>query len=67
MVTIISLHLGRFAGSQVHAPSALRLLYSHNRKVPDALWSTKQIEITHLAQGHKHAGGSWAQTHNIDV
>ena len=36
------------------------------RQVPDALWSTKQIEITYLAQGHKHAGRSGARTHNID-
>ena len=39
---------------------------SHNRQVPDMLWSTKQIEIKYLAQGHKHAGRSRAQTHNID-
>ena len=31
------------------------------------LWSTKQIEIKHLARGHKHAGRSRAWTHNIDV
>ena len=30
----------------------------HNRQVPDALWSTKQIEIKYLAQGYKHAGRS---------
>ena len=38
----------------------------HNRQVPDTLWSTKQIEIKYLAQGHKHAGRSGARTHNID-
>ena len=36
------------------------------RQVPDTLWSTKQIEIKYLAQGHKHAGRSGARTHNID-
>ena len=38
----------------------------HNRQVPDTLWSTKQIQIKYLAQGHKHAGRSGARTHNID-
>ena len=37
-----------------------------NRQVPDALWSTKHIEIKYLAQGYKHAGSSGARTHNID-
>ena len=36
------------------------------RQVPDALWSTKQIEIKYLAQGQKHAGRCGAQTQNID-
>ena len=38
----------------------------HMRQVPDALWSTKLIEIQYLAQGHKHAGRCGAQTQNID-
>ena len=38
----------------------------HNRLAPDTVWSTKQIEIKYLAQGHKHAGSSGARTHNID-
>ena len=36
------------------------------RQVPVTLWSTKQIEIKYLAQGHKHFGRSGARTHNID-
>ena len=39
---------------------------THDRYLPDALRSTKQIEIKYLAQGHKHAGRSGARTHNID-
>ena len=35
-------------------------------QVPDALWSTNQIEIKYLAQGYKHAGRSGARAHNID-
>ena len=67
IVTIISLHLERFATGQVHALSALiDCNIPHNRQVPDTLWSTKQIEIKYLAQGHKHAGRSGARTHNID-
>ena len=38
----------------------------YNQQVPDMLFSMKQIEIKYLAQGHKHAGRSRAQTHNID-
>ena len=37
----------------------------HNRQVSDMLWSTKQIEIKYLDQGHKHAGRGGAQTNNI--
>ena len=36
------------------------------RQVPDVLWSTKEIEIKYLAQGHKHDGRSGAGTHYID-
>ena len=66
IVTIISLHLGRFAAGQVHALSALKLNNPHNRQVPDVLWSMKQIKIKYLAQGYKHAGRSRARTHTID-
>ena len=65
IVTIISLHLG-------HSPAKrtphlhLDCNIPHKRQVPDALWSTKQIEIMYLAQGYKHAGRSGARTHNID-
>ena len=38
----------------------------HMRLVPDALWSTKHIEIKYLGQGHKHAGRSGVRTQNID-
>ena len=30
-------------------------------------WSTKQIEIKYLAQGHKHAGRSWARTTDLNT
>ena len=36
---------------------------AHKQQVPDVL---KQIEIKYLAQGHKHAACSRAQTHNIE-
>ena len=39
---------------------------SHNRELLDASESTNQIEIKHLAQGHKHTRCGGAQTHNID-
>ena len=57
----------RGATGQVHTLSALRFFYiSYNQHLPDVLRSTMQIEIEYLAQVHKHAGHSRAQTHNID-
>ena len=58
-VTIMSLHLGLFASK--------RMPHQHldcHIPHPDALWSTKQIEIKYLAQRFKHAdrrGGSNSQ------
>ena len=58
--------LGRFITGQVHTLSALYCNIPHNRQVPDALWSTKQILIKYLAQGYKYAGRSGVRTKNID-
>ena len=47
---IISRHLERFATGTPY--QHLDCNIPHNPQVPDTLWSTKQIEIKYLAQGH---------------
>ena len=66
ITTINSLHLGRFAVGQAHAPSALGLQHSPQLTVPDTLWSMKQLRLSILPKDKKHAGRSGAWTHNID-
>ena len=51
-------------GLQLTKCTPYQHLYSHIRQFSDALWSTRQIEIKFLTQGHKYASRSRAQTHH---